>query len=231
MIQVLVDTSGADAFLRAVERQIPFAAANALNRTAEEAQEAQRRGMSERFVIRKPWVLQRVKIERGDRATKDRLEVTVSVDEKGRFLRKFEEGGEKVALDRNFPIAIPTEEIRPTPQALVPLAYYPKNLRLVARRDVKGVLAAKTRVGPSGVTQWLGKRRTFILDPTQHRGAKVWGIFEREGPNDIRLIWVLKQRIKIPRRLEFIPTILDAVQRRWADNFVGFMVHALRTAK
>src|SRR5690606_37419170 len=90
--------------IRATERvlaQIPFATAQAINRTALDFQQEERSHLLKAFEVRrKQWVERNVKIGRGDFARKDKLKATVRMEAPGTgrsdILAKFEEGGEKV---------------------------------------------------------------------------------------------------------------------------------------
>jgi hypothetical protein len=246
-VSISLDISKAVAWLKDKEqRQIPFALARATNMTAKDFQDAMRVGISRRFFLRKPgFILDSVKIQRGNFATSKgwktgggKFTATVSMGGEGSkharsgILVKFEEGGEKTSTDRYMPLIVPTSALRGSPAELPPLAMYPKNLRLVERRGVDKVLPARIHVTKRGVEQLKGKRRTFVLDPTKHIGANVWGVFQRYGPrrSDVRLIWRYRTRIKIPRRLQWRATAQAMVPARFAANFRTALAEALRSA-
>lgn len=237
------------------QKQLPFATSLAVNRTALDAQGAVRGHVRQAFTLRKEqFVLQRVKIEKGDFSTKRFPSAfRVKIDNaKGReFLAKFESDGIKKTLDPTFPVAIPSTHARPQFNALVPRNLFPTALRLVPTRGVVGsytvsggdgktkkrrifgALPAKQRRTRRGVLQWTGKRGTFVLDPREHRGIKTWGVYQRTGPgeDDVRLLWTYKMQVPIPRNLLFRITVIETVDRRFHLNFTEAYARAIATAK
>jgi hypothetical protein len=94
MIEIDVDPRKAVATLTALgERQLPFATMKALNELATGFQADERAVIQSSFTVRRPWVLQGVKIDREDFATKEKLEARVRIDQQRDFFDKFEEGG------------------------------------------------------------------------------------------------------------------------------------------
>jgi hypothetical protein len=223
-------------------KQIPYALQLGLNDTALDFQQAEREQISSSFTLRKPqWVLSTVKILRGDFATKQRPIATVSMGkgatpERGKaegLLAQFEDGGFKESRDPDFPIAIPTDNLRPSFAELVPNAMFPKALRLVERRTPSGSLAPNRHVTRRGVVQLQGKRRTFVLDPKTMHGVSSWAVFQRFGPNrgDIRMLWRYKTRVRIPARLHFYDTARRVVAERFPENFSRGFFKAITTAR
>src|SRR3954468_14135275 len=80
------------------ERQLPFAAMKTLNELATGFQTDERAVIQSEFTVRRPWVLQGVKIDRGDFATKEKLEARVHIDADHNFLDKFEAGGTRAPV-------------------------------------------------------------------------------------------------------------------------------------
>lgn len=241
MIRFTLDTRQLEKDLSDLaKRQIPFAVSSALNATAKEVQVATRAGIARRFTLRSSrFVLNTVKINRGDFATKDNLRaiVTVGGSVGGRrqdLLVKFEDGGVRRSSDPGRPIAIPSDYLRPTKSAVIPKGMYPKALRLISSRTASGsTLAPKTHMTRRGVEQIKGKRRTFVLDPRHHRGARSWAVFQRQGPHstDVQLLWIYKTSIKIPRKLFFKDTAAKVVRRRMVPNLIAAFDRAIRTAR
>lgn len=231
----LLDVPASVAYIGRVATQLRYAVAMALNDTIKDVQAGIQQGLNERFTLRRRSFVERgIKIERGDFATKDKLTARVHLDEdRVAFLRKFEDGGEKRAPDPDLPIAIPSENIRPAFPQLVPLGLYPKSLRLQPRRDVVGILGAKYKITAKGIKQLQGKRRTFVLDPSVHRGVKTWGVYQRTGPgrNDVRLLWTYKTKIPIPAQLRFVETARRVALARWEPNLGRAIARALATAR
>ncbi len=219
-----LDASDATTYLERAERQVPFAAALALNRTAEEFQQAQQQGLQQRFTIRRPWVLQGIKIDNADRATKTKLEVIVKVDPSRDFLDKFEQGGVKTARSGGN-LALP-ETKGPNagfaPGQVIPASQRPRAL-LAA-----GGLGTYVRQGETHSRDSHSRTGVFVL--TTSRGT---GIFRRVGQGSgsriTRLYWLVP-RASIRPRLGFMATADEVVTRRWPVNFAGFFADAMASA-
>jgi len=232
---IRVDTSEAETFLDALYRdQVPFAASLALNQTAKDVRAAEQQEIAANFVLRQAdFNLRHVRIPKFSNKADDPMSVTVEIGERGKYLQKFQAPGVKTALDPAMPIAIPSTNIRPGFSDLAPRALYPKNLRLVPRKGVTGILPAKRHVTARGVLQLKGKQRTFVLDPKEHFGVKTWGVYQRTGPGkqDVRLLWTFKSRIPIPKRLDFLAVGERVVNERWQENFTAAFARAIRSAR
>lgn len=222
------------------------AAATALNRTAEDALAEQRAKMRAQFIVRVPnFDLPPVQLPASWRAKPDRLFVQIALGSDdgpstpgGRRVQIFSKFGtdqRKIAKDVLWPLAIPTQAIRPDPTSLVPRGLYPKNLRVMTRYQVgPGGLdylrpkAPGTRrklsvtVG-SGASKLKLKQqdRTFIL-PNAF-GSPAYGIWERIGPakRDIRMIWLLRTSEHIPKRMSFEDDVKRVIDSRLKVNFDG----------
>lgn len=232
---IRADTAAAEQFLDGLYKdQIPFAASLALNQTAKDVQRAEQVQIASNFVLRQAaFNLRHVRIPKFSNKADRPMTVTVEIGERGAYLKKFQAPGTKTALDPSNPIAIPSTNIRPSFGDSPARALYPKNLRLVPRKAVTGMLPAQRHVTRHGVVQLKGKRRTFVLDPTEHRGVKTWGVYQRTGPGrgDVRLIWTYKSRIPIPRLLDFMGVGERVVAERWTENFAQAFARAIRSAK
>jgi hypothetical protein len=146
----------------------------------------------------------------------------------------FEEGTPKVSTDRSRPIAIPSSNIRPSFSGLAPRSLLPKNLGLVARRTPSGEQAPRTRRTKRGDLVLQGKRGTFVLDPNQHFGVKTWGVYQRIGPKgkkSVRLLWIYKTRVQLPRTLSFVDTVERTARQRLAANVQAAFLKAAATAR
>jgi hypothetical protein len=230
--QVQVDAGQTIRWLDDGMRQLPFATSLAVNTTAKDVQSAIRAEMQASFTIRRPWVLEGVKIPKFSDKSEATPTAIVAIDPSRGFLVKFEPGGVKSASDPNVPIAIPSVNIRPSFAASVPGALYPRALGLVPSRTVAGMRAATGRVTRRGVLQLQGKQRTFVLTG-QMFGVQVPGVYQRTGPgpHDFRLLWSYKPSIPIPALLKFQATAQQTVLERWATNFSTAMDRALATAR
>jgi hypothetical protein len=146
----------------------------------------------------------------------------------GGILAKFVEGGTKVGT--SFPIAIPTQKIRPGIRQLVPRYLYPKALGLQSGRYT----TPAGSVGKSKRSRAAKEVKPFILDPSSMRGLKTsaWGIYRRWGPlrGDIEMIWALRPSIPIPQRLPFEPLVRRTVGAMWATRMGQALQFAIETA-
>lgn len=242
--------------LAAVPKQARYATSIAINRTLEEALDGGRREIQSVMVVRAPaFVLPPTQLPTFARAKPTQLEGTAAFgypdvhpntigDRREKILRKFEYGGEKTALDAQFPIAIPTKALRPSPSVAVPRAMYPVNLRLTPRRDADGATLPALRRGKvrtlgGGTVRSRKQRRelqlegiggTFgVMDET---GRLQW-VFQRTGPGrrDVRLIWAFRQAIRIPKLLHFTEIAGRIIDDRFLVNFGGAWDLAQRTAR
>lgn len=189
-----------------IAKQAAFATALAMNRTLDEAQEAERQGIAERFTLRprgRAFINRLVKRRREDFATATRLTARLRIEgpegdlDRGQILTRHEDGGTRQPTSGGYSIDpayrikglffVPTPIIRPSFPSEVPRRLYPANLRLTERRDVVGKLGARTRITRHGSAadalqgrarlQVQGKERTFILNaPNTDRPL---GIFQR----------------------------------------------------
>lgn len=124
MLDIKTDIDAALAKFRAAldPKQLPFAAARALTRTAVEIQAQVREEMPQRFTLRRQWIVQGIRVER---ATKDNLRASVfTMDE---FMGRQERGGTK-APKQDQHLAIPMPAVRRTKRDLIREADLPKNL-------------------------------------------------------------------------------------------------------
>lgn len=257
MIDIEVKLEGDDlvAFVGDLRKQIPYATSVAINRTAEEVLAEARRQIQGRFIVRAPsFLLPPTQLPAKWKATKSRLSARVALgdDDGGRagigarrraILDKFEFGGPKEADDPDFPIAIPTRAIRPSPTTLVARALYPKNLRLAPRKQADGsTLAAKRKGkvrGLAGEILGVKKRKELGLQGiggtfTMHdSNGKPLGVFQRTGAGfrGYRMIWAFRNRIPIPKRLTVYARAQQIVDTRFQANFDGALDLAIRTAR
>lgn len=204
MIQIKVDASEALTYLQRVSQQAPFAVSLALNRVANHAQSAVRDGIKRTYTLRREqYVLNTVKINREDRARKDKLDTILRIDPERDLLAKFEEGGTKTARDgRN--IAIPTDNIRRTKKDIVQRSQRPRALL-----DSKGASKGKVFKTPAGIFQRIGSR-----------GASV-----------VRALYLLRSIVRVRPTLNFKRNATDAVQRTWRDEMTAAFIRAEQTAR
>lgn len=204
MIQIQVDARDALTYLQRVSQQAPFAVSLALNKVANHAQSAVRDGIKRTYTLRREqFVLNTVKINREDRARKDKLDAIVRIDPERNILAKFEEGGTKTARDgRN--IAIPTTNVRRNKADILQRSQRPRAL-LDSRAAGKG----KVFKTDKGIFQRVGAR-----------GASV-----------VRALFLLRSTVRVRPTLNFKRNATDAVQRTWRDEMTAAFVRAEQTAR
>lgn len=234
---VTLDTDALAAHLGDLRsRQLPFATALALNRTAEEGQAAVRQRIVQRgFVIRTAqsarFLMNSVKFARGDRATKERLSATVRLEPPGKgggrsgLLGFLEEGGVRfsqfaIGSGQVFgpsSVAIP---LRRSPLEVVPRNLYPTQTGLQERRGIDGRLTAG---------RLRGKRRTFAVRTGPGEGL----VLQRtgKGKENVRALFVIKPQVRVTGRQFFGSTMERIATERLALNLQEFLAFAERTAR
>lgn len=231
MIGVQVDIGGALDHLEHWSReQVPFAAALAINRTADEAMLAGKKVAAQHMVFRQQRFLDFM-FRQVERASKTNLSATIGITgPKANLLTRHEEGGLFTAPDPMQPFFIPSKMLRPTPQSEIPRAMYPKALRLMERGDVVGKLPAKGKLAHNGHVMIQGKNSTYVV--TSPDGRQLY-VFQRIGPEQREsvLLWFYKPRINVPPALHWNDTVTQVVHDRFELNFAGMMDYAMRTAK
>lgn len=238
MITMTLETEGLLGDLTALQRdQLPYATMRGIDATLHGVQDAEQHNIEDTFTIRsgrsRRYLLDSVFYPREARPTKTKLEGQVAINPKRPLLMKFEDGGPLRSADPMAPNFIPSENIRPSVTSVVPRKLYPKNLRLMDRKDVVGILPAKVHYTKRGVRQIKGKERTFVLDPRDMFGVSTWGVYQRTGPgkHDVRLLWRYKTEIDIPAILDFIRTGTKYVDAHWEEHFMAAFDEAMRTAR
>ena len=145
-----------DGFTVAVQREIPFAFAQALTALGREAQKAVRADLTNEFTLRNKWVSSNIRID-PERVPKGGMEVAVgSRLMRGNNLMELEATGGTGHAKKGGEIAIPTSALRGSTTNLISPAKRPKAL---------------LRNG-----QGLGGRAFFAVMPNGHSG-----IYERKG--------------------------------------------------
>jgi hypothetical protein len=255
-LRISVKVTRTGSLSQVARQQIPFALANALNKTANDVQRQVQEGLNTRFTIapqRTRFMARLIKRRKGeDSATKASLVARVRVegpetvtgrDPAAPLLTRHEQGGTHTRPPDLTQFYLPTDEIRPSDRSLVPRALYPSSLRLVPRRSPDGVLPAKKR---GKVRTLAGKaisnraRRaqglegvggTFTInDPDTGRPL---GIYQRtgRGRRDLRKLWSFRTKVSLRPRLAFHATAKQVVPQRISENFSRALAQAIRTAR
>ena len=176
----------------------------ALNRTAEESQAEVRKGLRQRFTVRRPLYLDRlVKIENRDRASATKPSVRFGIQgDRADLLTKFEAGGTKLPSGRTLavPVAARTNKAGIVQRNQRPRAILDSGKAFVVRSKVTGTGVIKTRRG--------------------------------RGKNALEVVlYGLTRKARLQPRLRFVSTVTTTVGARFAPNFAGFFAFALRTAR
>ena len=223
----------------AAMKQLPFALALALNRTAEEAQEAVRnrirmRGFTIRSAQSDAWLSRRVMFYKQDRANKDHLWTALQVDQPNasgggklagsRSLLGFlEDGGARTGMrpigdGTVFPNAV-VVPVRNSPIDSIPRSLYPVNLGLSAKREISGKLA---------LGRLRGKQRTFVVRTSTGTGL----VLQRQGAGqeNVRALFFIKPQTRVTGRHFFYPTVQRTVEQRIAPNFAGMFNAAMQSS-
>lgn len=222
------------------------AAAVAINRTLEEVLAGQRQKIQQRFIVRRPsFTLPPQTLPASWRATEQKLWAVVSLGDdtsrgnsssigtrRGLILGKFGAAQQMFALRQ--PIAIPTRALRPNIRDLVPQKKYPRYL--VGQFDTKGnylglartarsTVKLKRRKGSANVDVYRrAVGRYFVLGKP---GDEIHGLYERTGPKTLRELWVFREAIPIPHRLDFQADAEAVIATRFRPNFDGAFERSL----
>jgi hypothetical protein len=238
MIEIDVDPRKAVATLTALgERQLPFATMKALNELATGFQADERAVIQSSFTVRRPWVLQGVKIDRGDFATKEKLVARVHIDEQRDFFNKFEAGGVRVPQGNARSLAVPIN-VRRTKAQIIQKAQTPKSFNFhkgfSSRKSQWSILQGDRHTfllqRPDGSGLILQRTRRPQLGPSRFGDRNLAG---RRWGHDPALVvlWALRPVTRVPTLLHFYSTARASVLSRWQGTFEKWYLEALRTAR
>jgi hypothetical protein len=202
------------------ERQIPFAMMKTLNNTAEDVQAEQQEHIARKFTLRRPtFILNTVKINRGDFATKDNLRAIVRIDPDRDVLSKFEDRGQEdgtcsLAMPSRYP-SKPSDLSRTSS----PTSSRPRALQLAE--------CVHQRIGEDSPK---GLKRTFMIQKPDGSG----GIFQRQGawqrveyPSAVQA----EGAVPLPKSLQFVENATRVVNEKLPENWAKWFAEAMRTAR
>jgi hypothetical protein len=236
---------------KGIQRQLPFAIMNTINRTLNDIQTSVRKEtLAKRFTVapqKVRFVENLVKRRSDDIASKQSLIGRVRIEgpendaSRSVILARHERGGTSHMV--TYPLFIPTKDIRPNDYALVPKKYYPSALGLSDRRAIDGGFVpgstrGKRRAIPGLATpvnklRKAGVGATFILKPKAN--LKAWGIYQRvgsgKGGDSLKMLWAFRTQIRLKPRLDFYGTSRRVVADRITGHFQQALAQALATAK
>jgi hypothetical protein len=223
--------------MNGMDAQLPFATAKALNECATFFQADERKVIQSEFTIRRPWVLQQVKINREDFATKGKLVARVHIPQQGDFLNKFEAGGTRRPRQGNRSLAVPVNARR-TKTQIIRKDQAPKSFHFG-----KGFTSRKSRW-----TVLKGDRHTFLLQRPDGSGLILQRTRRQQmGPHryrnrntvkgrgyghdpHLKILWNLRPSTPVPRTLHFAETAKKSFLSNWPGCFEKWWLEAVRTA-
>ena len=217
MIRITANTLDFQRQLDDVARQqLPFALANTLSRTAEEAVALNKSKLPGRFTIRTTWVAKGYRVKH---ARKNDLTATITHKDAYMALQEF--GGTKTPTSAKS-VAVP-EGARPTPAATTPKSKWPgailKRQGFIIHAKGKDLLFQRVQHTKRGKLR--KSKRNLALAALPNKG---------HDPN-VRLMYVLKQAVKIKPALHLVDDVRETIKARFAINFDGFLKSAIRTAR
>lgn len=218
MIQIQIDTKQIQNMIGAVDtKQIQFATARALTKTAQAVQQAVRAEMPSRFTLRRQWIVQGIRITPATKAN-----LTATVYSKDAFMGRQETGGIKMGTPGggNFSstslqqpkgkrvrpamgrVAVPTEKVRRNKSEIIRKSELPAGL------GERGFV-----IGKPGDTQYLAKR------------------FAKGKRAGLQILYVLKRSTRIKPRLGLRDIGIEVVRSKFAEIFSQSLSDAIATAK
>lgn len=224
-LRVTHNLPAAKALFARYGRQIPYATAVALNKTALDAQRYEQNWILRSYTIRSRFWMSR-QVKHKPRANKVQQWTRLSIDPPGGkrradILGKFEKGGRKTPR-RGKHIAIPVE----------------------AKRTGSGKIRANQRIKGFNFRRVgntiQGDKRTFIIES----GASA-GIYQRigarrkkrakagqgRGKGKVNLLYAFARSVPIDNRLQFVSNITRIARKQFAGRFHNAWRQALRTAR
>lgn len=189
------------------QKKLAYAAANAINDTAKEAQLAMQKRADDIYTVRRSTFFRRqvAIIKPFASARQGRPFAIVQVGQKPRLLLAvLEHGGvRKPAKGRRVAVPITGNSARPTFGSQVPKAFEYRTLK-PARAG------RKRRAGAGQVSQ------SFILDGP---GVKQPGVYLRTGPGQVELLYAFEEPMTLKPSLRFVQTVSRVGATRLEANF------------
>lgn len=227
----------------AVDKQLPFAVAKALNATANAAQASMREHIRGDFHLRRePWVLRQIYISKEGRATKTSWFVVIQAREDAfKALTRLESGADHIPHGKW--LWRPNSEVFGDRVISRKDPLHPSSIAFNNRMQAaNGIFLVRGKGGPlvlqrlsknaKGITQSIargGRRgpRGRGLDGRYTHGAAIGGV--RRG--GVRLLYKLVSRSKTPGKLAFFSTTRQSVAAHWPEEMARALDTALRTAR
>jgi hypothetical protein len=219
-IKIDIDTSSVVRLTEEVLRQLPYAANNAITRTAQEAVAAAQANAAAHLEIRKNFLLRRIRILHYSRVAN--LTAAIGVDENVQgsplilgFLEEGQSGEKKGSTGGGLAVPLTGSPARPSfPSKVTPKLLYKK-------------LDMQKHTTSGGAIQWKGKQRTFAIPGV--------GIFERVGRRKPRsrrgrgassqsttvMIYRFKPSAHLGPHVELRAAMLRVISERFAPIFTA----------
>lgn len=210
-IDIKVDADQVVKLTQQVLRQLPYAANNAITRTAKEAVEAGQKEVAADLQIRKRFILGRIRILQYSKV--GNLTAIIGIDSKVQgsplilgFLEEGESGTKQPTSGPGIAIPLTGSPARPSFPQSVPTSLRYKNLRLTGGK---------------------GAKRTFQIPNV--------GVFERiaagNTPEATVLLYTYKPYAKLPTHMKLRAAMIDKIGERFAEIFTEeFTKEILRKA-
>ncbi|WP_306600748.1 hypothetical protein [Geothrix sp. 21YS21S-2] len=243
------------ALTKVEDSQFPYAFSLALNRAANDGQEAERGRIKGQFNIRREsWNMRGIKIMKSDRASKTRWSVIIQVAPEADYLNKFEEAGIHEPMGGRQFVWIPNPKV--WKNGIVPKEDPLRPSKLKFTRDPHGrmegnlgtymikrrsdgatlVMQNTGKTGHKGFT--LGSMKALSLDNVatgmgpRMRTQKALKNRKVAYKDQRRIkLYTLKSKVTVPIKLQFVPTITNTVDARIASRFREAWDEAMRTAR
>lgn len=217
MIQIQIDTKQVQQIAGAIDpKQIKFAAAVALTKTAKQIQNSVQQSMPQKFTLRRQWIVKGIRI-----TPAKKTDLTAYVYSKDAFMERQEEGGIKMGTpgggdfsSSSLPqtggrrvrpamgrVAVPTEKVRRTKS------------EIIRKSELPAGLGTKAFVIDAGNGLSLLARR-----------------FAKGKRAGMQVLYLLKRSTKVKPRLGLKEIAQKVVTRRFADVFSEAMQNAINTA-
>ena len=228
-VQMSINTKEVIEYLQEVGygRQTEYVISKGLNTLANKIQATIRQRIEQKFKLRRrQWILNRVYISKEDRATKTNWSVTIQIKEDNNILSKFEEGGDKVAINGKKYLAIPNDRVFKGKiiRGTDPLRIQNLQLKNVGS-NMEGDLGTYLTHDKDTGTPIIAQR---IEKGMKGRGISKRGLNKHFGS---RILYTLVKKSKIPARLEFVKTAQEVADKETNAIFNDVLQQAIQSAK
>ena len=208
------------------KRQVPFALALALTRTAQEVRDQLRSTLGAHFTVRSKWVERSLQI---DRAEKRDADPTARVGSLYLPMGLHAVGGTKKS--RQGDVAIPVGA-RPTDEAVTKPNLFPSKLTARPNFFIAPFSRTPFKVG-AGTETGVFERQAMgagMQGPVAMRSRKRHSK-AAQSPRHLKLWWTLEDDVRIRAEWPFEKTGIGVVDASLTDNFIAAMEQAMSTKR